>query len=384
MSINNVINYWFIIEPYVYIRITTKAVLLYNTLDGSYVLSSREEIIELVKKILDKKNVGVVLLEADELNKEVILRFIEEVRSKFIGDIINTRLSSQKPIQVIPTLNSLDDNKFEVYKRQNFPLLTNLFENLHKIELNIDEQTNITQLIEFLLPLNEGVTLNICFNIPGSNVLNKNELMNFLEKYNGKKIITSSYRFPFIDYEIFTDFKMKIDLPLDLESFLKAQTLIKKNNIEPEYIFEVKSEKDCEDAEYIIEQYHLEKYNIKPIYTGQNLSFFQKNVFLSEVDILSQPLSLKDVYLRQMINIFYFGRLCVMSDGKVYSNIHGPIIGNVTDNIKDILQREVQEGHSWFYVRRHSPCNDCVFQWLCPSPSEYESQIGIPNLCHVC
>lgn len=187
MSINNVINYWFIIEPYVYIRITTKAVLLYNTLDGSYVLSSREEIIELVKKILDKKNVGVVLLEADELNKEVILRFIEEVRSKFIGDIINTRLSSQKPIQVIPTLNSLDDNKFEVYKRQNFPLLTNLFENLHKIELNIDEQTNITQLIEFLLPLNEGVTLNICFNIPGSNVLNKNELMNFLEKYNGKK-----------------------------------------------------------------------------------------------------------------------------------------------------------------------------------------------------
>ena len=34
-------------------------------------------------------------------------------------------------------------------------------------------------------------------------------------------------------------------------------------------------------------------------------------------------------------------------------------------------------------VRDFTPCKDCIYQWLCPSPSNYEIVIGRSNLCYV-
>lgn len=38
---------------------------------------------------------------------------------------------------------------------------------------------------------------------------------------------------------------------------------------------------------------------------------------------------------------------------------------------------------AYFLKRVQNPCNACIYQWLCPSPSNYELAIGKPNLCHV-
>ena len=56
------INYWFTIEPYVYINIVNKQALLYNTLDGKYIKTCNLKIIQILKEILCEKNCGVVLL----------------------------------------------------------------------------------------------------------------------------------------------------------------------------------------------------------------------------------------------------------------------------------------------------------------------------------
>lgn len=53
---------------------------------------------------------------------------------------------------------------------------------------------------------------------------------------------------------------------------------------------------------------------------------------------------------------------------------------------KMVYQRMIpiwEEGKSWFNIRNQPPCNSCIYQWLCPPPSNYEIAIGRPNLCHV-
>jgi len=50
------INYWFTIEPYVYINIVNKQALLYNTLDGKYIKTCNLKIIQILKEILCEKN----------------------------------------------------------------------------------------------------------------------------------------------------------------------------------------------------------------------------------------------------------------------------------------------------------------------------------------
>lgn len=38
---------------------------------------------------------------------------------------------------------------------------------------------------------------------------------------------------------------------------------------------------------------------------------------------------------------------------------------------------------AWRRIREEEPCNLCLYQYLCPSPSNYEAVIGKTNLCHV-
>ena len=86
---------------------------------------------------------------------------------------------------------------------------------------------------------------------------------------------------------------------------------------------------------------------------------------------------------RQKLNIQDFGRLTVMTDGKVYANPNHSAIGHIGETPHALVYREITEGNSWLRIRDQKPCCDCIYQWLCPSPSHYEDVIGKPNLCHI-
>lgn len=60
------------------------------------------------------------------------------------------------------------------------------------------------------------------------------------------------------------------------------------------------------------------------------------------------------------------------------------MLGNIyKDSIYDLVKKETEVGKSWFRIRNQFPCNSCVYQWFCPSPSKYEIAIGHSNLCNV-
>ena len=379
----NVSDYWFTIEPYVFVDIKSKHVLLYNTLDGVTIESTNEKIVELLQETLQEENCGVALLTHGRYRQEEICCFVDELREKFMGDVINVSLSDGKPVQILPFYNYSKEQ--ELYKKNNFSSYKNILEKLFEISLYIDATTNITKLIHFLITLPKNLTFNIVGNM--EEVPNYSELFSYLDHCSSPKNLLCSYKNIIPLQPIFAhnfSYQISVSFPINVERWNHAMKVLLSQALPVEFVFEVSSEEDVQLSEQLIEQHQIDKYRLKPNYTGNNIRFFENEVFLSKEDILSTPMTMKDFFARQAMNLYDFGKITILPNGDVYANLNHPSLGNIyVNNIHEILHKEVEEGKSWFRVRNHPPCTDCVYQWICPSPSNYEIAIGRSNLCHV-
>ena len=376
-------NYWFKIEPYVHISIVNSNVLLYNTFDGSFIESKDIEIVKLLKETLLKENCGVVLLTAERYNLDNIRKFIMELRAKYMGDIIDIELSKSKPVQIMPFTSLL--NIQELFKKQNFPTGKKILEYLSEISIYVDYNTNIMDLNSFLRSLPNISTVNIIGNL--KDVANYKELLLVLDQFPSLKKITCNYSNVIsLQPEFVNNFSYSIliNYPIDISKWNYSRRLLLNQSIPFECIFEVTSMDNYSQINKFIEEFGIEKHQLKPVYTGDNIDFFKENVFLTKDDILSTPLSSTDFFINQSMNIFDFGKIAIMSNGDIYANVNYPILGNIhTHSIYEIISKELEEGRSWLRIRNQAPCNTCLYQWFCPSPSNYEIAIGRPNLCHV-
>lgn len=376
-------NYWFKIEPYVHISIVNSNVLLYNTFDGSFIESKDIEIVKLLKETLIKENCGVVLLTAERYNLDNIRKFIMELRAKYMGDIIDIELSKSKPVQIMPFTSLV--NTQELFKKQNFPTGKKILEYLSEISIYVDYNTNIMDLNSFLKSLPNISTVNIIGNL--KDVANYKELLLVLDQFPSLKKITCNYSNVIsLQPEFVNNFSYSIliNYPIDISKWNYSRRLLLNQSIPFECIFEVTSMDNYSQINKFIEEFGIEKHQLKPVYTGDNIDFFKENVFLTKDDILSTPLSISDFFINQSMNIFDFGKIAIMSNGDIYANVNYPILGNIhTHSIYEIISKELEEGRSWLRIRNQAPCNTCLYQWFCPSPSNYEIAIGRPNLCHV-
>lgn len=376
-------NYWFKIEPYVHISIVNSNVLLYNTFDGSFIESKDIEIVKLLKETLLKENCGVVLLTAERYNLDNIRKFIMELRAKYMGDIIDIELSKSKPVQIMPFTSLV--NTQELFKKQNFPTGKKILEYLSEISIYVDYNTNIMDLNSFLKSLPNISTVNIIGNL--KDVANYKELLLVLDQFPSLKKITCNYSNVIsLQPEFVNNFSYSIliNYPIDISKWNYSRRLLLNQSIPFECIFEVTSMDNYSQINKFIEEFGIEKHQLKPVYTGDNIDFFKENVFLTKDDILSTPLSISDFSINQSMNIFDFGKIAIMSNGDIYANVNYPILGNIhTHSIYEIISKELEEGRSWLRIRNQAPCNTCLYQWFCPSPSNYEIAIGRPNLCHV-
>ena len=376
-------NYWFKIEPYVHISIVNSNVLLYNTFDGSFIESKDIEIVKLLKETLLKENCGVVLLTAERYNLDNIRKFIMELRAKYMGDIIDIELSKSKPVQIMPFTSLV--NTQELFKKQNFPTGKKILEYLSEISIYVDYNTNIMDLNSFLKSLPNISTVNIIGNL--KDVANYKELLLVLDQFPSLKKIKCNYSNVIsLQPEFVNNFSYSIliNYPIDISKWNYSRRLLLNQSIPFECIFEVTSMDNYSQINKFIEEFGIEKHQLKPVYTGDNIDFFKENVFLTKDDILSTPLSISDFFINQSMNIFDFGKIAIMSNGDIYANVNYPILGNIhTHSIYEIISKELEEGRSWLRIRNQAPCNTCLYQWFCPSPSNYEIAIGRPNLCHV-
>lgn len=175
-----------------------------------------------------------------------------------------------------------------------------------------------------------------------------------------------------------------IDLPISNENLRTIFDIITKIKFHFEFRFIIEKEQDVKAAKKIISEYKVENYSLFPSYNGNNLDFFKKHVFLTEYDIKNnEKLTEKDLFIRSIINMNYFGKLILMCNGDLCSNMHLPALCKIdNDKLHEFVYKELTEG-SWVLTRNKIlPCKDCVYNLFCPPVSNYEYAIGRNNLCH--
>jgi len=384
MMLKNIdVDYWFTIEPYVYVKINNNHILLYNTLDGVTIESEKIEIIELLRETLLKENCGVIFLENKRYMQKIIKDFIYELREKYMGDIIDVSLSKGKPIQILPFFNLSD--KQELYKKNNFSPYKNILDKLYEISIHVDSTFNVSKFMPFLLSIPDRLVFNIVGNL--KNVENYTQLLSFFDQHPSPKNLICSYIdiMPLrLSFDSNFSYRILVDFPIDKQQLENSSQLLHDQFFPFEYTFYVSSFEDCQQAEQLIDQLNIEKYHLNPVYTGKNIEFFEKYVFLNKEDILSTPMTTKDIFCNQSINIYDFGKINIMSNGDAYANVSYPALGNIyMHSIHEIVYKEVEFGKSWLRIRNQKPCTSCTYQWLCPPPSNYELAIGRSNLCHI-
>ena len=348
------INYWFTIEPYVFVGIAKEYVLLYNTLDGVNIESKEAEVVQLLKEMLNKDNCCVVLLTNERYQQKEVKDFISDLREKYMGDIIEVALSKGKPIQILPLYNFSD--KHEIYKEHNFSSDKNELKNLSRINIHLDSTTDILKLISFLDSIPGTPLFNIIGNI--MEVKQFEKLLLFLNNSSSPKDISCSYLDviplqPIIENDFL--YRISIHFPIDMAQWNKSRQILLSQTLPVEYIFNISSIDDYQQAEVLIEQFNIEKYQLTPVYTGDNINFFEKNVFLKKEDILATSMTIKKIFARQAMNLHDFGKINIMPNGDVYANLNYPALGNIyIDSINEIIQKEIDEGKSWFRIRNQA------------------------------
>jgi pseudo-rSAM protein len=376
-------DYWFTIEPYVYVNVSNNCALLYNTLDGTTLESDKVEVLNLLLEILQKENCGIVLLPNARYKQKDINGFIKELRKKYMGDVIDIALSNGKPVQMLPFFNL--SNNHELYKKHNFSSYDKILKYLSEISIHVDHTTDITYLIKFLKSVPGNFTVNMVGNI--GDVKNGNELLSFFDQLPFPKNIICSYTDVISLQPTFENnfsYILLVQFPVDIQQFALSRQRLLNQTLSVKYVFDVLSSGDCQQVEQLIDRFQIEKYQLNPVYTGDNIHFFEENVFLYKEDILSTSISIKDIFTNQSINIYDFGKINIMPNGDAYANVKHPPLGNIyIHSIHEIVSKEIDEGKSWLRIRNQMPCRNCVYQWLCPPPSNYEIAIDRSNLCHV-
>lgn len=376
---------WFTIEPYVYMNIVGQQALLYNTLDGTTIESEQPEVIELLQEVRRKENHGVVFLSDEKRQDKKRQAFLAELREKYMGDCIDVSLSKGKPVQVLPYFNFYGTQGTETYKRHNFSSDRGGLKMLSTLCIEVDRTTKVAELIAFLQSIPPHLSFHLVGNI--GEAAGYEKLVGFLHSYASSNTLVCSYAdvIPLPPgCETNFSYSLVVDFPVDKQKWDHSRQLLATLGIPFEYIFEVTSVNDCREAQQLIEASAIEQYQVKPVYTGANLPFLEENVFLTQEDILASPLSIQTIFANQAINTYDFGKIHIRPNGDVFANRNHPSLGNIyKESLHDLVQKEIKEGKSWLRIRNQAPCNGCIYQWLCPSPSDFEIAIGRPDLCHV-
>ena len=177
-----------------------------------------------------------------------------------------------------------------------------------------------------------------------------------------------------------------VNPPYQTDKIEAVVDILKKKNIDYLLRFRVTSDGDYELFNASFASILPENtYTIEPLYTGKNLDFFEKQVFINESDIFEETIPQRTIFANSILNSNFFGHLYIDCNGDVKSNPNSKNpLGNIaTNTFYQLISEELIHCYSWKKTRKKSPCNKCLYQFLCPPPSNYECVLKRNNLCHV-
>lgn len=404
-------DYWFALKSHVYVEFKNEAILLYNTQTGYSSEIRSPEIISLVSQLYEPQNLGVILLDKEMQKNPDISGFIEEALHSKTGDITGVEKLPHKPVRLVPILNLQKDvDKLQKGEAENHLIGRDVIHYLLEVNIYLNDVCNAgcAQCADYCKQMhcctatNKGETLpvdtieNILrqighspvgrINISGGNILKFSNIVELQKSLAAFSDILHCY----LHYKNFEkseltglfNLELMVNFPIDEIMFEKVWPLVNKENTTVHFIIE--SEDEYAETETWIERLEIEKYDVHPFYTSNNLDFFAENVFVEKEDILSKALQMREIFRNKKLNSNFFGALYILPDGTIKANMNARPLGNIkSDTLLDVIYREMLDNTAWRKVRDAEPCDACLYQFICPPPSHYETAIGKADLCHI-
>jgi pseudo-rSAM protein len=390
-------KYWLTLSSSVFIWKKGRSCYLYDSTsyNGKLFPVLDDKLESLIDKLLNVDNLYCIDIFHADMVSEALKSFLNDIISLGMGQLIEQNgTEKRRPIQFPPILNLQSDvDRLRSGKLSDLTIGEHVLTNLHEVYITFSEPVSgeyMDRLNHFIDSLT-GYLVNSIF-ISGFYP----ELYEYEKFWTQLEIpnITITFILPLEEntkrlIPFFTNLNLSnIRLKILVSSGNKNDSALIKEiigelSIPIEWNFLVSNESDCEIAGNIVENLELDNYNIKPFLDGKNITFFEEYVFMGENDIQNSKLSKRSIFAHQALNTNDFGKLTISPEGKVYANTHFESLGTIDDDIRLLIYKEMNGGTSWRRIRDTKPCDNCVYQWLCPSPSNYELTIGKPNLCHV-
>ncbi|MCD7968758.1 MAG: TIGR04150 pseudo-rSAM protein [Alistipes sp.] len=375
--------------------------MIYNTGNNRYFTFGIDKYITTIyKELSEPDNLYSVKIDGSDLEKEHIREWIDNIISIGAGDLTANTGPDSRPASLPPILKLLEgvDDIQEMHSRQQAGKIISY---LHEVTLHIngDNSVHPDYHKQLLSPMRSEDDLSV------------GKVAEFINNCKGSENLGMvNLAGDIFSHPEFADFRQWIQqestLPVTViigaDSFFKNITTVgsmiaddilftvlteypddtrKITNIgNIKWIIPVRSERDYEKAARISDNYNIEK---RPFFTGNNLDFFRRCVFVEEDDLRNAKLTKRDIFARQTLNSNFFGRLVVLPDGTVHANVNHPALGRIEDPLYDILYKEIITGTSWRMLRDRMPCRDCIYRWMCPPISNYELVLQKPDLCNL-
>ncbi|MFW5700796.1 MAG: TIGR04150 pseudo-rSAM protein [Cyclobacteriaceae bacterium] len=383
------------LNPDTFIWSKNTAGLVYNSENGKGFRFNNLAIKPVIEVLQDLENLYCIPLNHNDSDNKYLNEFLLNIKRCQAGNLISQLAGKQKPINLPPLLN-LQSDKNRIEKVSPELLGDNMLHYLMELTIHLDTTTQNTSgskmkvLVDFLNSLLFSSLKHVLIKSEDILLFTRSRIFSTIKNIPAKKSIyvkLNDIRPEFLSANIFSPEQFVLVIRIEnFDNLQKIHQVIKKmdeKKIAAEFEFLIRDEEEYQIAENLVEKYQLTGADIKPLFIGGNLKIFENNIFLTEEDLQEPCLNKREVFTHQALNTNYFGKLTIMPNGKVYAHPNYPPLGTIEDDIRELIYQEMTQGNSWLYIRDMKPCCDCIYQWLCPSPSDYELVIGKPNLCHV-
>ncbi|WP_080903082.1 TIGR04150 pseudo-rSAM protein [Parabacteroides sp. Marseille-P3160] len=399
-------KYWLSIFQDVFIWQTKDTILVYNCKNKqSFSGPNRLVLKEYIDDLSNLDNLYTVDIEEEQLKELNLKNWIDKLVSTHSGELVEQQEGVLRPVSLYPYFKLQNDIEHIRWEHR-LGIGGKIIQDLHEITVHV----NGTDLGSELF------SRQTIYPRPSSRIIDWEKLKNFLHNCRGGMLTKVSLVGDIMTYPHLNELISWLDdnqlevsvylLDSDLIRSMKDKEALKRgcetnvlcnnlsllpqvsnyckhNSLDFHILFPVTSEEEYEQISNVIEETKMRGYDLIPLFNGHNENFFQDYVFTSMDDIQEIDLSKREVFSHQAVNTNFFGKLTILPDGRVYANLNQLPIGTMNDPIYNLLYKEMDEGISWRMIRDQKPCSDCVYQWLCPSPSNYELVIGKSNLCHI-
>lgn len=375
-------KHWITIRPEVYMLIQEYQYILINTCTGQYIQGEDEQIASLLKKI---KNNGYKF-GVNENDFTIYRDFLLKMKSLYMADYIteeNARWAVQSyPINIlekkISDLGKMDEDIMSFLHEVNIYLDLGCQQHCKRCQTDFKQSLCCTKLanplktddlIKFFISSHILPSTKINIIVCGShNHADFHKFYSTICQYHKIESIYIHSSNISIDSSLLDcNYKIIVTSP---EMFKPTYN----NSDRVEYICLATDISAVDSYETTADQCNISNYTILPIYTGSNIGFFKKYVFINIDKLFERKLNIKYLMRNEIVNSQLFGTFNIFSDGTIYASVNDKPIGHIIkDKLRDLVHKEISIGTSWLKTRKHHQiCKKCRYISVCPSISDIE------------